>query len=49
VYRKDPEKARLLEVKARLAQQYVADLIVRFHIEHGTEPDRAASLNGSAP
>lgn len=48
VYHKDPEKARLLEVKARVAQQYVADLIVRFHIEHGTEPDSTVLHNMEA-
>lgn len=34
IYQKDPEKARKLEVKARVAQQYLADLIERFKAEH---------------
>lgn len=34
VYQKDPEKARKLEIKARIGQKYVADLIERFHAEH---------------
>lgn len=34
IYQKDVEKARLLEVKAREAQKYIAGLIERFHAEH---------------
>lgn len=34
IYQKDAEKARLLEVKARVAQRYIADLIERFMIDH---------------
>lgn len=33
IYPKDAEKARLLEVKAREAQKYVASIIERFHAE----------------
>lgn len=33
IYPKDPEKARLLEVKAREGQKYVASIIKRFHAE----------------
>lgn len=30
IYKKDPEKARLLEVKARVAQKYIESIIARF-------------------
>lgn len=33
IYQKDEEKARRLEVKARVAQKYIADIIERFHGE----------------
>lgn len=34
VYHKDHEKAHKLEVKARVAQQYIADIMDRFKAEH---------------
>lgn len=34
IYRKDPEKERLLEVKARVAQAYIEEIIALFHEEH---------------
>lgn len=50
IYRKDPEKARLLEVKARVAQQYAIDLIARFKDEHGmTDEAPAAPAPAPAP
>lgn len=50
VYRKDPEKARLLEVKARVAQKYIESLIRRFMIDHDQDvPAPAAAIEIAAP
>lgn len=51
VYRKDPEKARLLEVKARVAQKYVEGLITQFMREHDqeVEPEAPAAPAIAAP
>lgn len=34
IYPKDPEKERVLEIKARVAQKYIASIIERFNQEH---------------
>lgn len=45
IYEKDPEKERRLEVKARVAQVYLSNIIERFKEEHGLTDDDIAQHN----
>lgn len=49
VYQKDEEKARKLEIKARIGQQYAAEIIDRFHAEHDGEALPSPAPSPAAP
>lgn len=49
VYPKDPEKERRLEVKARIGQLYLENLIERFKEEHGLTDDELSCTTQRSP
>lgn len=49
IYQKDAEKARLLEVKARVAQKYIADLIARFMTDHDQDVPMPKIITSTTP